>query len=326
MKISKILTSVSALAIAASMAIPASAGNGAPIGYPDGWMSGNAKDTLVSRFIIGTVEDGSLMENTNEAWDKMFEVTTIRVTIQGDYFGEEGWAASGSFVLNQNYWGWAQVDWALGSAIYNLNDDGTIKEVNPEKNTSITNIYVTDNKYTLEISGADFCKAEGVALETVTDNFLEFMRVARDSEGVDLTKDFLSLSVQCFNEDETKSWNVLGYEMLDANGNQVIGEGEVAMGDLFDPAAAIAGDSSTGDDASSNTDSKADDTSKDDTKADNSTASDKSTSTGSNTTSTGKTSSTSTSSDKSADTGAASGLALAGIALAGAAFVISKKK
>ena len=149
------------------------------------------------------------------------------------------------------------------------------------------------------------------------------MRTARDTEDWDLTQDFLSLSVQSFNEDETKGWNVIGFEMLDANGNVVLGEGEVAMGDVYDPAAAVGGDSSSDDDStgdSSTGDASTGDTSTSGGSSPNTSGNKTPTSTSGNKTP------TSTSSDKTADTGVAEGLALAGIALAGAAFVISKKK
>ena len=321
MKISRILAGFSALAVVAAMAIPASAGNGAAIGYPETWQSGNAKDTLVTRFLIGNEEDGAMLENTEANWDTLFPVTTIRVTIQGDYFGEAGWDANGSIAINQNYWGWAQVDWNIGSSVYNYNDDGSIAEVNPEKNVNVANIYVTDNKYTIEIDGTGFCTA--ASIDPVTTGIFEFMRTARDTEDWDLTQDFLSLSVQSFNEDETKGWNVIGFEMLDANGNVVLGEGEVAMGDVYDPAAAVGGDSSSDDDSTgdaSTGDASTGDSSTSDGSSPNTSGNKTPTSTSGNKTP------TSTSSDKTADTGVAEGLALAGIALAGAAFVISKKK
>lgn len=320
MKISKILAGVSSMAIVAAMAIPAAAGNGAPIGVPEGWTL-DAKKTMASRFIIGNPEDGSMLENTQENWEKMFTATTVRVTIQGDYFGEEDWAADGSIVLNQNYWGWSQVDWNLGAGCYNMNDDGTIKEVNPEKNANVSKVYVDGNKYTIEITGPGFCKANGI--EPETNELIAFMKTAQEKDGWDLSADFLSLNVQCFNEDATKSWNILGFEFVDANGGVVLNEGEVAMGDVYDPAAAIGG-------GSSNTDTSSDSTGD---KTSDSTSGDKTSNTtpANSTTSGGKTSTTSSSSnksgsDKTADTGAATGVALAGIALAGAAFVISKKK
>lgn len=327
MKISKILASISALAVVAAMAIPAAAGDGAPIGIPDGWVL-DKKQTMATRFIVGAVEDGAMLENTPETWEKLFSATAMRVTITGDDFGQEGWEGSGALVLNQNYWGWSQVDWNIGDSLYNKNDDGSYAEVNPDKNLNITNIYVSGNKYTLEIAGPDFCEA--VAIEPATDTLLGFLKAAQDNEAYDLTQEFLSINVQSFDEDTTKGWNILGFELVDAAGNRVVGEGEVAMGDLYNPEAAVnggstggdtTGDSSTGDTTGGSSTGSANGGS-----ASGSTNSGSSTSTSGNKKPSTSTSTSTSTSDKTADTGAAEGLALAGIALAGAAFVISKKK
>lgn len=325
MKTSKILASVSALAIVASMAIPAAAGNGAPIGIPENWTL-DSKKTLATRTLIGKEEDGSLMDNTPENWEKLYDITTIRVTIQGDYFGEEDWAADGSVVMNTNYWSWIQADWNIGNGIYNTKDDGS-KEINTEKNENISKIYVDGNKYTIEINGAQFCAAAG--FDFTSDKIFEYMKKASEEESWDLSQDFLSINVQSFNEDTTKSWNILGYAFVDGNGENVITEGEVTMGDVYyadgtyaDDSGNSGGDSKTDGDSKSDSDSKTDDktSSKTDTK---STTTGGSTST---TTKSGSTGTTSTSKDSTADTGVTAGLALAGIALAGAAFVVSKKK
>lgn len=322
MKISKILAAVSAMAVAASLAIPASAGKGAPIGVPGNGWTLDAKKTLATRTLIGEEKDSPAFgANEDATWEKLFPASVARITVQGDYFGEEGWDASGSIVITSHSLGWGQVDWQLGAGCYNMNDDGTIKEVNPEKNEFVNKIYVKDgNKYTIEVT----LKGLNDSLTTNTDIGAEtgFFTVNKTyAEG--LGQEYANVCVQSFNEDTTKSWNVIGFELADANGNSVFKEGDVAMGDVYDPAAALNGGDTKTDDKSSDDSKSSDD--KSGSAASGSAASGSASTTSGSSSSKGSSKSTS-GSDSSSDTGAASGLALAGIALAGAAFVISKKK
>lgn len=306
MKISKVFAGVSALAIAAVMAVPAAAGKGAPITpLPDGW-SLDAKKTMASRFLIGSENDGSAFsENTADNWNKIKSATKYRITVSGDYFGEEGWDASGSINTNSTTGGWDQADWSIGAGA--LNEDGT---VNTEKNTDVK-IYVSGNKYTIERT------------------YDSGMFASDDSND---TTNFCSLVVQSFNEDETKSWGIEGVELLDASGNVVFSEGTVAGGDEYDPTGSGSSTSSTssGDSTSDSASGSSSSTgSTGSSKSSGGTASVSSSGTKSSGSASGSSSSTkgsSSSSDSAANTGAAAGLALAGIALAGAAFVVSKKK
>lgn len=323
MKISKILSAVSAMAVAASMAIPAAAGNGAPIGVPDNWEL-KSKDTLATRVLIGdAASNPAFGENTKEnqanTWDKLFPATTVRITVQGDYFGSENWDASGSIVVTGHMLGWAQVDWQLGAGC--LNEDGT---PNPEKNANINKIYCKDNnKYTIEATLQNFIDADKsdadlsgeAGLYTCEKNY---------AQGLD--QNYASLVIQSFNEDSAKGWNVLGFEFLDANGGSIIKEGEVAMGDECDPSTGKAKDGSTGNSANNNGGAAANNNGGAAANNNGGAAANNSGSSSSSSGSKSSSSSTAKGSDASSKTGAASGLALAGIALAGAAFVISKKK
>ncbi|MGN1134271.1 MAG: hypothetical protein ACI4RN_07445 [Oscillospiraceae bacterium] len=322
MKLSKIFAGASAAVLMAAMAIPAAAGDGAPIGVIDKWEL-DGKKTLASRYLIGAEENTPYFEkNEQSAWDKLFTATTVRITVQGDYFGEDGWDASGSIVLNSTMDNWDQVDWQLGKGCYNLNDDGSIKGVNEEKNKHIAKIYVSDNKYTIEANLDSFA---------LQDNLFQFEK----EKGGDLSGDFASINVQSFNEDTTKGWNLIGCELLDSNGGEVYKEGEVALGDVYyaDGKYNDGNSSSTADTNSNTTDaSSAASTTSGDKAKSSTTSSSGSTGATSGTTSTtsasksGSTTGSSSSKDTSANTGAASGLALAGIALAGTALVISKKR
>lgn len=307
MKISKIFAGISSLAIIAAMAIPAAAGDGAPIDpLPDGWKV-DAKKTMASRFLIGSENDSPVFaENNSDNWNKIKSATKYRITITGDYFGEDGWDASGSITTNSTITGWSQADFSIGAGA--LNEDGT---VNTAKNTDVT-IYVSGNKYTIErtYDGGMFA----------------------DDEANDTTN-FCSLIVQSFNEDTTKSWGIEGVELLDANGNAVYSVGTVAGGDVYDPtgsgstSTSSSSDDSTASSTSDSSSSSSGSTSSSGTsKSSGGTASVSSSGTKSSGSGSSSTKGSSSSSDKTANTGAAAGLALAGIALAGAAFVVSKKK
>ncbi|MGN1134263.1 MAG: hypothetical protein ACI4RN_07405 [Oscillospiraceae bacterium] len=326
MKISKIFAGVSAAAIMAAMAIPAAAGDGAPITASDRWKL-EAKDTRATVTLIGDEKDNPMLgENKEETWDKLFPATTARITVQGDYFGEENWEASGSIVVTGHMLGWGQVDWSLGPGGY-LKEDGT---VNAEKNKDINKIYVDGNKYTIEANLQGFISADKTDMDISGETGL-YTAEKQYSSG--LTQDYANFVVQSFNMDSTKGWSIIGFELVDDNGNKVVSDGEVTMGDVYyENGKYNDGNSSTAGASSSTTDASSAASTTSGDKASASTNNSTKTNTTSGTTTTtsasksGSTTGSSSSKDTSANTGAASGLALAGIALAGTALVISKKR
>ncbi|MGN1113669.1 MAG: hypothetical protein ACI4RC_00920 [Oscillospiraceae bacterium] len=331
MKISKIFAGLSAAAIMAAMAIPAAAGDGAPIKASDKWKL-EAKDTRATVTLLGDEKDNPMLgKNEQATWDELFKATTARITVQGDYFGEENWEASGSIVVTAHMLGWGQVDWSLGPGGY-LNEDGT---VNTEKNKDISKIYVDGNKYTIEANLQSFISADKTDADISGETGLYTIE-KQYASGLD--QDYANFVVQSFNQDSTKGWSILGFELVDDNGNKIASDGEVAMGDVYYADGKYADQDASAGSSKSDSDSKGD-------AASNSDSDSKSSSTGSSakgsSTTGGSTSGTSTSgstsgtsassskgssSDSSANTGAASGLALAGIALAGTALVIAKKR
>ncbi|MGN1132943.1 MAG: hypothetical protein ACI4RN_00660, partial [Oscillospiraceae bacterium] len=113
MKLKKILATLSAAAIAATVvAIPASAGKGAPIGVPtdDGWIL-EQKGVLAKKMVIGSDDDKPCFPNVQASWDKILKAKTVRLTISGGYFFdddgfEDGWNASGAVVVGCSQNGW----------------------------------------------------------------------------------------------------------------------------------------------------------------------------------------------------------------------------
>ena len=197
------------LAVPIISSITASAGKGGLIGTPnENWVNKTGK--CAERFLIGEESENPALPKTEDSWNKLFIATTLKVTVQGNYFGSEGWNASGSIVINQKQENWQQLNWAIGP------------EAN-EDNNEVNKIYVDENKYTLEVNIFDYGMSNNLF-----ESEQEFAR-----NGGDLSGDFACIAVQSFNEKESDTWDILGFELLDKDGQVILQEDEVADGKVI---------------------------------------------------------------------------------------------
>lgn len=286
MKISKIFAGMSALTMAAAMAVTASAGAGTIGTAPDKWNgTGTDKANLL---LIGAENDSPMFPHDDAS--KMANITTYKVTISGDGFDAEGWGTSGSLVVQGTKTGWGQHDFSLGTAA--LDADGAVKA---DANKDLK-IYKSGDKYTIE-----YTDAEGIF----------------KAEDASDTENYYQLYVQNF-DDNAATWNIEGYAVLDADGNAIAEGGTIAGGDEWKPGSTTGGDN--------NSSSKADDNNSSSKADNNSSSKAGTTTTKANGTAANATTSKAAASDNTAATGATAGIALAGLAIAGAAVVISKRK
>ena len=235
--------------IAVTMSFPASAAAQLPkiiIGdsLNKGWKL-EKKDSLAQRFLIGAesaspafgITDTSNNEYLNY-WEKLYRITKIRVTIHGDYFGEDNWGACGTIAINSTSQGWIQADWALGRECFAF-DEETGEKLGiwyfciPEY--SCNTVYKIDSKtYTIEV-GADafnfWMDPEDEESIIKSDYLWE-----KEKENEHPEDCFASVAVQNFNEQADKSWTLQGVELLDSSGNTVYSDGKVQISDkIYDP-------------------------------------------------------------------------------------------
>ncbi|MGN1133412.1 MAG: hypothetical protein ACI4RN_03045, partial [Oscillospiraceae bacterium] len=119
--------------------------------------------------------------------------------------------ASGAVVVGCSQNGWMKADWAL-------QDDMESVE---ENNCSIYKIYYDGgNTYTFEINTKSLLK----------DGYLGKGDSLYEDElsSSNLSNDYALVAAQSFNENTEKSWDILGFELLDGAGNQIVTDGEPA--------------------------------------------------------------------------------------------------
>lgn len=288
MKISKILAGISAMAVAATMAISASAATTINIAEPNTtqW------EEPFPKYDPG---DGKLTSDYIDG-KSLTKGTALDVTVNFE------WAEDG---VAQEYCGF-KACYANGWAA--ISKDGYITNANAQDEGCEA---VADGVgYTMNGQTVDYMmQSDGFFVTNVTTcNQIKFTITA---EGVDKMYDNASASEEAYDglQLQINGVKVTSIE-LSQDGVKLSSEMKGASTDT-----STTTDSKTSTDSKTTTDSKSGSTG----------TSSKSGSTGTASKS-GSTGTTSGTSDSTADTGVTAGLALAGIALAGAAFVVSKKK